>query len=866
MMVAVSREPVLERENQLAALHSYAGQARSGQGRMVLVCGEAGIGKSTLVERFTAELAEPTWWGACDGLSTPRPLGPLADVAEQAGGALAEVCAGGAPRDVQFDTLVRALRDRPRAGVRVVVFEDLHWADEATLDLLRFLGRRIRALSVLVIATYRDDALAPDEPLRLTLGDLATHAATRRIALGPLSRDAVGALAAGSGIDGDALHSWTGGSPFFVGEVLASGRLSIPGSARDVVLARAAGLPVAARAVLDHAALLGARVSPAVLTAAASATPELLDALLTSGMLVSEGGDLRFRHEIARQAVLTELPAHRAGQVHRALLEALRAAGCSDDAQLAFHAEGAGDSAGVLDHAVRAGRQAAGLASHREAAAQFERAVRHAGTADLAVQAQLYDDLATELALVERWEEAAQTQQAAVECWRAVGDRTREGAAQTQLGTAMWRLCRGEESIGAFRRAREVLAPLGPGPALCDLYAVGADATEPEEVAGYIRAAIEMATALGLPQQEVRALNGLAYLAACTGGDYETPLREALRIALDHGMQQQVGQSYANLTEYLTVDFRLVDAEPLFLEALDYCAEHDVSTFGNCVRGHYALALLAQARHDEALRQARETLATNASPINRLTSLISAGLVLARRGDPAAAGHLDEAMHVAVGVKEPGYVAMARLAATEAAWLADDPDTARHQLRLLGPLLTPMQCKQKAAVLAWRKRLGLATDEVPVVAPYAVQVQGPPRRAAETWDALRMPYHAALALADSDDDADLREAVDRLDASSPAAARVVRRRMRSLGLRAVPAGARPATRRDPHGLTRREREVLELVGQHLTNEQIADHLTLSVRTVHHHVSAVLAKLGVTSRREAAGFTSGGPARPRDSTT
>jgi len=90
MMVAVSREPVLERENQLAALHSYAGQARSGQGRMVLVCGEAGIGKSTLVERFTAELAEPTWWGACDGLSTPRPLGPLADVAEQAGGALPE--------------------------------------------------------------------------------------------------------------------------------------------------------------------------------------------------------------------------------------------------------------------------------------------------------------------------------------------------------------------------------------------------------------------------------------------------------------------------------------------------------------------------------------------------------------------------------------------------------------------------------------------------------------------------------------------------------------------------------------------------------------------------------------------------------
>src|SRR4051794_9320215 len=331
MMGGVSQGPVVERESQLAALHSYAEQTRSGQGRMVLVCGEAGIGKSTLVERFTTELGEPTWWGACDGLSTPRPLGPLADIARQAGGTLAEVCVDGAPRDAQFDALVRALRDGPRpAGVRVVVFEDLHWADEATLDLLRFLGRRIRSLPVLVIATYRDDALAPDEPLRLTLGDLATHAATRRVFLGPLSPDAVGALAAGSGIDGAALHAWTGGSPFFVGEVLSSGTLGVPGSARDVVLARAAGLPVAARAVLDHAALLGTRVSPAVLAAAADATPDLLDALLTSGMLVSDGADLRFRHEIARQAVITELPAHRAVQAHRALLTALRATGCRD--------------------------------------------------------------------------------------------------------------------------------------------------------------------------------------------------------------------------------------------------------------------------------------------------------------------------------------------------------------------------------------------------------------------------------------------------------------------------------------------------------------------------------------------------------
>jgi len=224
--------------------------------------------------------------------------------------------------------------------------------------------------------------------------------------------------------------------------------------------------------------------------------------------------------------------------------------------------------------------------------------------------------------------------------------------------------------------------------------------------------------------------------------------------------------------------------------------------------------------------------------------------VLARRGDPAAEQYLDEADEVAAGVDEPSYLAWAGLPIAEASWLAGNDDAARERLQALRARLTELEINWLAAVIAWQHRLGERSDLVPALAPYRAQVAAAPRHAAQLWDDLHMPYHAALALGDSDDEADLREAVTRLDPLSPPAALRVRRKMRDLGMRAIPSGARASTRSDPQGLTRREREVLELVRANLTNEQIADRLVISVKTVDHHVSAVLAKLGVSSRRAA----------------
>ena len=159
-----------------------------------------------------------------------------------------------ATRDELFDALLRQLSDEE---LDVVVIEDVHWADEATVDLLRFLGRRLRHVAALVIVTFRDDSPTATDPLRLALGELATQRSTRRIGLAPLSADAVKVLADGTGLEADELHRLTGGNPFYVTEVVRAGTSAVPPSARDAVLARVVRLSEECRAVLDVAALIG---------------------------------------------------------------------------------------------------------------------------------------------------------------------------------------------------------------------------------------------------------------------------------------------------------------------------------------------------------------------------------------------------------------------------------------------------------------------------------------------------------------------------------------------------------------------------------------------------------------------------------
>jgi len=843
---------LLQRETQLEALLHYALEAGTGNGRLALVSGEAGVGKSSLVEELQSRMPDATWaWTACDGLFTPRPLAPLHDLAREVGGTLPDLLGADATRSELFSTVLQVCADTD--GLLVLVIEDVQWADEATLDLLRFLGRRLRSLRVLLVVTFRDDALAPSDPLRVALGDLSGQRTTRRVEVPPLTLEGVAILATGSAFSPVELHRLTGGNPFFMVELLRNEDLAIPMSARDAVLARVATLGESVRHTLEVASLDGERVDSQVVAAATGAGLGEFDELVSAGLLRPDGASLRFRHELTRRAVESAVPPHRRAQGHRALLEGLLGNGCDDDARLAYHAEGAEVGELVTRFAPRAARQAAALGAHREAVAQYERALRFPPEEAPRELAELYDGYAEELALVDSWPQVVPARERAIQLWCSVGDRRREGWDYWELSGVMWRLCRGPESRRALEQAIRVLTPLGADPELARAYAVHALEiwrSDPPAAGRMLAQASAMADELDEPTVRSDVLRNVAAGEFTRREVWLGTMHEALQLGLTAGGEAQVGRCYAIAQQFLVEEFRFPEAERFWRDGIAYCDDRDITTYSTCLRGRRALALLDLGRWDEAVAVAKRVWgAREASPINRLTSEVAAGMVYARRGEHGALALLDAAVAAADGVDQAEWIALTHTARAEAHWLRGEDDAAIADLALVRTVLTEVEYLQDAALGLWERRLlGESGLRSAPPEPYATEYSGGAAEAAARWDRLGCGYRAGLALLDSGCDEHLREALTRFESlGAEATCRRTRQRMKELGLRSVPAGARPTTRRHPLGLTRREDEVLALLDEGLTNEQIAQRLVVSTRTVDHHVSAVLSKLGVSSR-------------------
>ena len=585
-------------------------------------------------------------------------LGPLQDVADQWGGAVRVACAEGVPRDTRFAALLADLREH--GGLSVLVVEDLHFADEATLDLVGHLSRRLRAVRALVVATYRDDGLAENRALRETLGEASSQRSTRRIALPPLTAAAVVALSDGTGHEPAAVQALTAGNPFFVSEVLRAQPGELPASARDAVLARVARLSPTGRDVIEAAALIGDRVEPDLLRVVTAADTSALDEPIAAGLLVTDGTVLRFRHEIARRAVEQEVGPHRAAVVHGIVLARLQATGVADDARLAHHAEGALDAAAAVAHARRAGDRSARLASRREAVAQYQRALRFAPADQPLLRAELLDRLGDEQASLDEWSSAAASFEESIELWRAEGVPVREGDARRRLSYALWRTCRGPEGLAAAGAALAVLEPLGTSRELA--WALATSASNEmlrehfEASRAHGRRALDMAEQLGLDDVRSDALNTLAVVAAWTGGEWYPMLHESLTVALRTGHHTQAARAYINLVDTLIDRVRYPEAERFHREGAEFCREHDLTTWGLCLGGALA-SILLHAGDWQALEDlAAEPLAGDrASPINRITFLVPLGIARARRGLPGWSELLEEAHASAVALDEPEW-------------------------------------------------------------------------------------------------------------------------------------------------------------------------------------------------------------------
>jgi DNA-binding CsgD family transcriptional regulator len=854
---------LLERDDYLDNLSEHYCRVENGNGHTVFLTGEAGIGKTSLVNHFIKRIENSAfvYSGACDSLFTPRPLGPLFDIADQIGPSFSELLKNEKDRSAVFAALVQKLSISEKPIV--LIFEDIHWADEATLDLIKFLARRIYRHKCLFLLTYRDGEINSGHPLGKIFGELPSGHFSK-VLINGFSKKAVDYLATRIGYaHGEQLYALTGGNPFYVTEILASHTPGIPERVKDSILAVFHSRNEDTKALWEFFSILPtSRIELSIAKRIESDFANSIDLCLAYGVIVSRPGYLSFKHELFRLAIEGSLPQAKRRALHKKMLDILLEVPSASNnlAQLVHHARYADEKELVAKIAPEAAREAAAVGSHIEASKLYSTAIEYTDKQDSAV-AELYERHAYECYLTNQIVAAITSQQRALDIWRERKVSLKEGDTLRFLSRLWSYQGNPEKAIALAMQSIEVLENGFPTrervSAYSNLAQLSMFADHYDKALHWGNKAIDLAMRMGDDEILAHALNSVGTLllkSASSESQGEENLKRSLSIALENGFHEHAASAYVNLASSFISLRRYEKAMAVFDVGVKYCEERDLDSWKYYIVSCKAQLLLETGHWDEALVIAK-SLENNTNHHVKIRTFATLARLAMRRGEFEEARILiGEAKAMAMPTHEGHRIIPVLTAALELCWISGDV-IPMDELRAAEDTLS---CEKNNLLYCteldyWERKCGIPRSRnstVEFTGPFKLEHDGNWRAAAEVWKKLGCPYEQALALFEGDEEQQKQALIILDELGASAVHEMLKLKLKLKGVKNIPRGPRESTRSNPAQLTNRHIDVLVLLKEGLQNAEIADKLFISSKTVDNHISSILSKLGVNTRAKA----------------
>jgi len=851
---------LIERDSFLAIMQAKFENVSEGKGHCIFVGGEAGIGKTSLVRAFCKEIKSDckTYQGTCDALFSPRPLAPLYDILLQMGNDLSENSDDVTDRTAFFARFFHKLKTQK--GISLIVFEDIHWADEATLDFIKFLARRITQLRCLFILTYRDNEIHSHHLLRNVLGQLPLDSFTR-LKLTPLSRQAVEKMAKEKGYKGEDVYSISGGNPFYVNEILASYSPGVPDNIKDSILSVYNRLDEKTKQLWQILSVLPTGLEIRYLEKMEPSFTAAIESCLESKILISEKEFIFFKHELYRRTIEASLSPLVRMALNKKIIDLLKESfeQRREIERIIHHAKNANEYEVIVKYAPLAARQAASVGAHIEASKLYLTAIENYQGKDSDTLIQFYEAYAFECYLTGQIKEGVIYAEKSLNLLMKKNEVEKICNCMKLLSWLWWFDCNRKKAETYATRPIEMLT--GPSSrikamAFSHLGRLKMLSDEKDECLFWSEKATTMAKELEDEEILCYTLNSEGTMLAKSESSRQKGLellQQSMDIALKNNHDEYAGHVYCNLGSNAVVmkDYRF--AKKYLEEGIQFCDDRDISLGTKYLLAYKARIGLETGDWNEAYRIANNLIENeNQTLVVRLVALVVVATIKMRRGHSDVLPLLLEAKDNALKTLEPQRIIPVMAALLEYEWITGNNLIEKAILDDVMNIIEPRGIiYENSAFAFWL--LKARTQKVQLrefFDGYKVDNPATALNASYLWKQLGCPYEQALALFEGGED-DKRKAIEIVhNLGADAVYEKMKLEMRRSGIKSIPRGIRKSTQSNSALLTGRELDVLQLLNEGLQNKEIAFRLFISAKTVDHHISSIFFKLDVNSRAKA----------------